>query len=721
MPVSVQCPNPDCHASFNIALGDAPRFRRCPQCGWDLLAGDDSDPVATFSPEPNPVRALGNEQPPQSAPDPLVGEAIAGRYTILEVLGRGGMGAVYLASDARLGGRKVAVKVPTLVDVQDAAFLKRLEREAHIAAQFQHPNICPIFDFGTHNGRPFLVLAYIKGTSLAARLDRRSKPLDVVQAVKLVQVVAQAMHQAHETGIIHRDLKPDNIMLTREGRPIVMDFGLSKRADSSEKLTSAGKAFGTPAYMPLEQFQDVGAIDHRADIYSLGVTLYQLLTGRLPYRGTVYQIMGALVKANPAASPSELRSDVDPELAAICLKAMAREAADRYGSMSEFAEALRLWLKRTTGRESAGVHQDTSPVGAGPSRVGPSGSPAREARGPSGRREGRGAAKRGLVALGVSGLMVLLAIVADRANVWGTVPIVPPPAKVDMPKSELPLAPPVPKLQTAEQPPAPSPAEATASTPAPSVLPPRWTSGSTGMTFALIPAGEFIMGSTDGADDEKPPHPVKISKSFYMGVHEVTQGEYKEVMGKNPSWYEFTDRHPVENVSWKDAIAFCNKISNRDGLTPYYRSEEGEAHEGDGYRLPTEAEWEYACRAGSTTNYSFGDDESRLKDFAWYAENSPKRTTNPVDQKAPNAFGLFDMHGNVWEWCWDGYSPNFYERSPVNDPVCPGQRATLRVVRGGGWNGIARLTRSAHRNGFTPLHRSGSLGFRLVRAQSEPR
>jgi serine/threonine protein kinase len=133
------------------------------------------------------------------------------------------MGAVYLATDARLGGRKVAVKVPTLPDDHAAAFLKRIEREAHIAAEFQHPNIGPIYDVGTHDGRPFLVLAYIEGTSLAEHLGRRAKPFDVVQAVELVCVVAEAMHEAHKTGIIHRDLKPDNIMITPEGRPIVMD------------------------------------------------------------------------------------------------------------------------------------------------------------------------------------------------------------------------------------------------------------------------------------------------------------------------------------------------------------------------------------------------------------------------------------------------------------------------------------------------------------------
>jgi serine/threonine protein kinase len=251
------------------------------------------------------------------------------------------------------------VKIPTIVDLGDVTFLKRLKREAGIAAAFQHPNICPIYDDGIHNGRPYLVLAYIDGISLSDYLKRQTKPFDLVQAVNLIRTVAKAMHKAHETGIIHRDLKPDNIMINREDQPIVMDFGLAKRTDSGEQLTSAGKAFGTPAYMPLEQFQDVGAIDHRADVYSLGVTFYRLLTGRLPYRGTLYEVMGAMLKAVPLPPPSQSRPEVDPELEAICLKAMARQATDRYSSTSEFAEALRRWLKRTTGRESAGVGQGT--------------------------------------------------------------------------------------------------------------------------------------------------------------------------------------------------------------------------------------------------------------------------------------------------------------------------------------------------------------------------
>jgi formylglycine-generating enzyme required for sulfatase activity len=260
--------------------------------------------------------------------------------------------------------------------------------------------------------------------------------------------------------------------------------------------------------------------------------------------------------------------------------------------------------------------------------------------------------------------------------------------------------------------------------PAPAASP-VWTSQSTGMTFALIPAGDFVMGSAEGDDDEKPPHPVTISKPFYLGVHEVTQAEYQAVMGTNPSYFsaggggkdnvagQSTDRHPVEQVSWKDAIAFCNALSVRDGLTPYYRSDEGEPLGGDGYRLPTEAEWEYACRARSTTQYSFGDEEARLGEYAWYDGNSDHRT-HPVGQKQPNTFGLFDMHGNVWEWCWDGYDKDYYSRSSNLDPI-NARPATVRVLRGGSWIIYAAILRSSNRIRYEPTNRNRNGGFRPAR------
>jgi formylglycine-generating enzyme required for sulfatase activity len=245
------------------------------------------------------------------------------------------------------------------------------------------------------------------------------------------------------------------------------------------------------------------------------------------------------------------------------------------------------------------------------------------------------------------------------------------------------------------------------------------------MTFALIPAGKFVMGSTD-YESEKPPHPVTISKPFYLGVHEVTQGEYKAVTGTNPSWFSAggggkdkvvgqpTDRLPAESIMWNVAIAFCNELSARDGLTPYYRSNEGEPLGGDGYRLPTEAEWEYACRARSTTKFSFGDDVARLKLYAWYEEDLSKGTTHPVGKKPPNAFGLYDMHGSVREWCWDWYDGGYYRKSSDIDPINVNPTG-VRVLRGGSGSDEAAVLRSSNRNGDGPSIRYRNVGFRLAR------
>ena len=180
------------------------------------------------------------------------------------------------------------------------------------------------------------------------------------------------------------------------------------------------------------------------------------------------------------------------------------------------------------------------------------------------------------------------------------------------------------------------------------------------MKFMRIPAGKFMMGSPDGEKDrqpnEGPQHEVAISKPFYMGIYHVTQEQYEAVMGKNPSNFK-GQQNPVETVSWDEAVEFCKKASEKAGKK---------------VRLPTEAEWEYACRAGSKTRFCFGDDDDKLGDFAWYAANSGN-TTHPVGQKKPNAWGLYDLHGNVWQWCADRYDAKYYGNSPKTDPTGPAE------------------------------------------------
>jgi formylglycine-generating enzyme required for sulfatase activity len=239
---------------------------------------------------------------------------------------------------------------------------------------------------------------------------------------------------------------------------------------------------------------------------------------------------------------------------------------------------------------------------------------------------------------------------------------------------------------------------------------PKEITNSIGMRLVLIPSGEFLMGSPasdkDAGQNEKPQHRVRITRSFYLGATEVTQGQYRAVTGQSPSSFKGSDDLPVETVSWNEAIGFCDRLNELE-----------KGHLGGArYRLPTEAEWEYACRGGSTTRYSFGDDAASLGEFAWYRDNSG-RETHRVGQKRSNAFNLYDMHGNVWELCQDWYVKDYYGRSPVADPPGPPQ-AENRVGRGRGWDSPPLGCRSASRFGSKPGYRNKNLGFRLARVLS---
>ena len=257
---------------------------------------------------------------------------------------------------------------------------------------------------------------------------------------------------------------------------------------------------------------------------------------------------------------------------------------------------------------------------------------------------------------------------------------------------------------------------------------------SIGLKLVRIEPGSFLMGSNkqqidqllrlfpdskrEWFDEEQPQHPVKITRPFFLGTHPVTRGQYKAIMGSNPSHFKGSDDLPVENVSWLDAVNFCNKMSEKDKRTPFYRT--NGTHVADvgsnGYRLPTEAEWEYACRAGMAGLFPWGDDIGKLGEHAWFGDNSGSRT-HPVGQKRPNAWRLYDMLGNVCEWCADWYDEKHYAATPhtIDLPVPVG--ASDRILAGGTWRNAAWCCRPVKRFWGYPEYRGYAVGFRVAAVQ----
>jgi serine/threonine protein kinase len=334
MAILVTCPK--CGNSASASDKAEGRKVRCKQCDHTFVARPTIDGDVQNTDEDK----TANSNPFSKLP------AEFGRYRVLRLLGRGGMGAVYLAEDTQLK-RQVALKIPFFGKGESSQRIARFLREAQSAAALHHPNICTIFDVGQINDQPFLTMALISGQELEKLIDPH-RPMDQRVAAEIVRKVALACQKAHQIGIIHRDLKPANIMINDENDPVVMDFGLAKRVGDQDpgeaKLTRAGGMVGTPSYMSPEQVVGSEQITHATDIYSLGVILFEMLTGRTPYRGAMTQIIGQILAA-PVPAAREIHERVDPELEEICRKAMAKNPEERFRSMSEFAEALERYLR----------------------------------------------------------------------------------------------------------------------------------------------------------------------------------------------------------------------------------------------------------------------------------------------------------------------------------------------------------------------------------------
>jgi formylglycine-generating enzyme required for sulfatase activity len=570
-----------------------------PDSGPTVRPRDPLDEATTF------VEGRGVSQPFQ------VGDTVSDRYVLRSTLGRGGMGVVFRADDLLLG-EPVAIKMMSPALLASESLSRRFFEEARIARHLNHDNIIRINDVGETDGVKYITMEFVDGISLrqwiTSHAKTRSGREHLADTLFIVRQICSGLRYAHRH-TVHRDLKPENVLLSNDGQVKIADFGIARLKERADYTVSKAR-FGTMYYVAPERLAGTGD-DARSDLYSLGVLLYEMLTGRLPVG-----LFEMPTKLDPGLP------DVVDEIAA---KLLASDPRERYQSASD----VLLDVDRLSGRE---VWRETP------------------------------------------------AIVAEaRDKAAATKP--PEPKRIIKPST-------------------PPPAKKTLS-------PPR------GMV--LIPGGTFRMGSDSGDEDEQPVRVVTI-RPFYMDQAPVTNVQFAEFLQARPEWRKATadrartDRdylalwsynnyppelrdHPVVFVSWYAAKAYA---------------------EWRGCRLPTEAEWEYAARGGlEQREFPWGDlpDSDR-------AHFHSTLGTVPVKTFPPNGYDLFDMAGNVWEWCSDWYDEHFYDRlvDGVEDPVCDTSETGLKSIRGGAWCYYAYVMRCAFRSGFPPHSADINGGFRCVRS-----
>ncbi len=580
----------------------------------------------------------------------LIGKRL-GAYQVLKELGRGGMGVVYQARDRGLR-RLAAIKVLPSDFTHDRSLVDRFLREARACARLNHPNIVTVFGVGKLDETYFIAMEYVEGQSLD-ELIKSEAPLDVRKALEITRQAADALAAAHEEDIIHRDIKPQNIMIDRSGRVKVMDFGLASVQTESMTLTAAGTTLGTPQYMSPEQWKD-SKVDARADIYSLGVTLFKMLTGKPPFEGQTTLALMRKVVDEPTPSVLDFSQEVPSEVADIVSEMIAKDPDDRYNYATDLRDDLDQYLGGAPPSTPVSVKPFSSPSAESQlKRLEKQSQAQRESQlaaatfvGTQADADAELASRRLPLYAGIAAVAILLA----AAGAWFIMRDSATFADPLFPKSD----------------------------------------------FAWIGPGTFEMGSLSteaGHDSDETVHTVTLTQGFWMGRFEVTQAQWETVMGTNPSFFKGGEL-PVEQVSWNEVQTFLDKLN---------------AEYGSNFRLPTEAEWEYACRAGERSAYTFGNDPAMLGNYAWYGANSRSRSKR-VGLKEANAWGIYDMHGNVLEWVADWADP--YPNQDVTDPKGPAQ-GELRVARGGSWYVGPENCRSADRSASVPEDRGGDLGFRI--------
>lgn len=642
-------------------------------------------------------------------------------YEVLEVLGQGGFGIVLRAFDTVLQ-RIVAVKVLAPEMAATSPARKRFLREARASAQIRHENVVQVYAI-EETPLPYLVMEYIPGQTLQERIDTVG-PLATDEAVRIGTELARGLAAAHERGLIHRDVKPNNVLLEQGpgGRAKLTDFGLARAADDAS-LTQSGAVLGTPMYMAPEQARGE-PLDHRADLFSLGSIIYAMVTGRPPFRAADGMSVLKRVCEDTPRPIREVIPEVPQWLSNVVGKLHEKNPEDRYQSANEVADALAKWQT-----EMQTPDKSSSPVAALAIK------PADEKVG--GRTAGRSNQRKWAIAA-----LVLLPALAlgitrftGRANRLGDRTPTSTPMNSDAMTRSVTQEPPravVPfdeKSAKAHQ-------EAWAMRLGVEVE----VTNSIGMKLRLIPPGEFSMGMTPAeietvsktrftgwnvwAQYAGPVQDVTVSVPYYMGQHEVTVGQFRkfteasgyktlaETDGKGGShwskgkteqriewtWssppFPQTEDHPAIHISWNDARAFCEWLSKTEGRR---------------YVLPSEEQWEYACRAGSAGSWCFGNDGGLMSE---YGVVQTLKATEPVGHRKPNGFGLFDMHGNALEWCNDSWIPHRAEpdRSSVEHPAAEDKF----VQRGGSFVMHRIASRSGFRAAQSHTQNGSAEGFRIA-------
>ena len=611
----------------------------------------------------------------------LIGHDI-GRYHITEQLGQGGMAVVYRAYDTRLE-RDVAIKVIRMENFGTAVsghMLKRFEREGKSLAKMMHPNIVPIYDFGEHEGSPYLVMGYIPGGTLKLQTG---KPMPYAEAARIAAPVARALAYAHSMNIIHRDVKPANILITAAGEPMLSDFGVAKILDLDEggTLTGTGVGVGTPEYMAPEQW--LNQVVPQTDVYALGVVFYELVTGRKPYTADTPAAVLIKQREDPLPRPQQFVPGLPEQVEQVIFKALARKPEDRYENMAEFAAAL----------EKLAAQADSLPAvlpvpAASGTRPGPADDrPTVDILPQAGQPVQKGRVPFWVFILGGAALVALLAF--EVLGAW-------------IPGRAAAAAPTAPPAAVAPVSTLAATAVVTTAPPSPAALGIGSTrvSAKDGMKQVYVPAGEFLMGSDSGNNDEKPVHLVYLD-DFWIDKTVITNAMYAKCMSVGncdaPAYQNDTrlngGQQPVVGVDWNQAKAYCAWA---------------------GRRLPTEAEWEKAARGSDGDTYPWGN---QAPNNNLLNDNQDVGGTVAVGSYPEGAspYGALDMAGNVAEWVADWYSDTYYQKSADRNPTGP-DSGQYRVLRGGSWGNNVFDGRSSVRVSEYPTYQSRHDGFRCAQS-----